>query len=225
MLDLLRDTNISNQRLDNCDSEPVEKGRYQRLVGHLIYLSHTRPDIAFAVSQVSQFMHTPNSKHFEAVLRILRFLKGTPGRGLFFKKSGDRKIEAYTDADWAEAIEDKRSTSGYCTFVWGNLVIWRSKKQPVVARSSAEAKLRSLAHGICEVLRLKNLLTEIGEPPDSSLKVYYDNMAAIDISHNPVHHDRKKHVEIDRHFIKEKIEDDTICLTYIPSTEQTAEAS
>ena len=109
------------------EDEPVDKGRYQRLVGRLIYLSYTRPDIAFAVSCVSQFMHSPSNTHMQAVYRILKYLKGTPGRGLLFKKNSGRGLEIYTDADWAGSVNDRRSTSGYCSFVWGNLVTWKSK--------------------------------------------------------------------------------------------------
>ena len=106
----------------NKDGIPVDTGRYQRLVGKLIYLSHTRPDIAFAVSVVSQHMHAPCEEHMEVVLRIVKYLKGSPGKGLFFNKHETRSIEGFTDADWAGSVEDRRSTSGYCTFVWGNLV-------------------------------------------------------------------------------------------------------
>ena len=100
----------------------VDKEQYQKLVGKLIYLAHTRPDISFAVSMVSQFMHSPRPEHYEAVLRILRYLKGTPGKGLLFANNGHLEVEVYTDADWAGSITDMRSTSGYCTFVGGNLV-------------------------------------------------------------------------------------------------------
>ncbi|PON82508.1 hypothetical protein TorRG33x02_217530, partial [Trema orientale] len=113
--------------------------------------------------------------------------------------------------------------SGYCTFVWGNLVTWRSKKQSVVARSSAEAEFRSLANGISELLWVKMLLEELQAPKIMPLKLYCDNKAAISIAHNPVHHDRTKHVEVDRHFIKEKIENGTLCITYVTSGEQTAD--
>ena len=104
---------------------PTDRGRYQRLVGKLIYLSHTRPDIAFAVSMVSQYMQSPYEIHMEVVYQILRYLKMTPGKGLYFKKNHSRLIEAFTNVG---SVEDRRSTSGYCTFVWGNLVTWRSKK-------------------------------------------------------------------------------------------------
>uniref|UniRef100_F6I6R9 Protein kinase domain-containing protein n=1 Tax=Vitis vinifera TaxID=29760 RepID=F6I6R9_VITVI len=95
------------------------------------------------------------------VYKILQYLKGTPRKGLHFGKHDQFKIEAFTDADWAGSIEDRRSTSGYCTFVFGNLITWRSKKQNVVARSSAEVKFRSIAHGICEVLWIKRVLEEL----------------------------------------------------------------
>ena len=107
---------------------------------------------------VSQFMHAPSHEHLEAVFRILRYLKGSLGRGLLYKNHGHLQVEGYTDVDWAWSVTDRRSTSGYCTFVGGNLVSWRSKKQSVVARSSAEAEFRALAHGICETLWVEKLL-------------------------------------------------------------------
>ncbi|CAH9082663.1 unnamed protein product [Cuscuta europaea] len=159
VLDLLHETGMSacrpidtpidpNQKLGNVkEGVPVNIHQYQRLVGRLIYLAHTRPDIAFAVSMVSQFMHNPFQEHLDATYRILRYLKSCPGKGLFFKRSDNRNAEAFTDADYAGSITDRRSTSGYCTYVWGNLVTWRSKKQNVVAGSSAESEFRSMDYG------------------------------------------------------------------------------
>lgn len=96
---------------------------------------------------VSQFMHAPCKEHMEAVYKILKYLKGTPRKGLFFRKNDQRRIIAYTDADCAGSGTDRRSNSGYCTFLWENLVTWRSKKQSVVARSSAEAEYIAMANG------------------------------------------------------------------------------
>ena len=179
-------------------------------MGKLIYLAHTRPNIAFAVSCMSQFKHSPYKSHLDAVYRILKYLKGTPGRGLMFKKNEGRNIEVYVDVDWESSVNDRHSTLGYCSYVWGNLVTWRSKKQTVVARSSAEAELRSTTLGICEILWLKMLLKELRIESKFLLRVYCDNKAAISIAHNPVHHNRTNHVEVDNHFIKEKIDDGTI---------------
>ena len=234
-LDLLKETGMLGCKPSNTPMDPfnkigskedmvaVDKGRYQRLVGRLIYLSHTRPDISFAVSMVSQFMNNPTEEHQEAVYRILRYLKMTPGKGLFFKRVASRDVEIFSDADWAGSLTDRRSTSGYCTYVWGNLVTWRSKKQSVVARSSAEAEVRAMAHGICEGIWLKRLLEELQLAPHGPMKLMCDNQAAISIAKNPVHHDRTKHVEIDRHFIKEKIEQKIIEVDYIPTRQQIAD--
>ncbi|RZC10452.1 Transcription initiation factor TFIID subunit 2 isoform B [Glycine soja] len=138
----------SNLKLGNEDnSAEVDKEMYQHLVGKLIFLSHTRPDITFAVSLVSQFMHCPREVHLQATYSILHYLKGTPGRGILYKRNGNTILEAYTDADYAGSITDRRSTSGYCTFLGGNLVTWKSKKQDVVARSSAEAEFWDMAQG------------------------------------------------------------------------------
>ena len=138
----------------------IDRERFQKLVGKLIYLSHTRPDIAFVMSMVSQFMHSPGQEHFDIACRILRYLKGTPGKGLMFRKQDNIQIEVYTNADWAISSTDRRSTSGYCTIIEGNLVTCRSKKQSVMARSSPEAEFRSLAHGICEAIWIKRLFED-----------------------------------------------------------------
>ena len=99
-------------------------------------------------------MHSSKESHLEVVYKILRYLKGFPGRGLFFKKGDNKKVEIYTDADWAGSAKDRRSTTGYCTYLWGNLVTWRSKKQSVVAKNSVETKFRVVAQGMCEGLWL-----------------------------------------------------------------------
>jgi len=208
----------------------IDKERYQRLVEKLIYLSQTRPNIAYALRIISQFMHQPQEGHMEAAMRIVRYLKETPGSRIMFQKHGHLNIEAYIDIDWAGNPNDKRSTSGYFTLVRGNLVTWRSKKEKVVALSTAEAKFRASAKGITEVLWIKKLITEIGFPPQLPSQLKCDNNAAckrcyttISISDNPVQHDRTKHVEVDKHFIKEKIEDSSIELPFVRSEDQLAD--
>jgi len=165
-----------------------------------MYLAHTRPDLAYALSVISQFMHSPSEEHMKVVTRILRYLKSSLGKGILFKKGDNLKIDGYTDADWAGSIQDRRSTSGYFTFVGGNLITWRSKKQEVVARSSAEAEYRGMAKAICELLWIKNLMQELQVEQTSPMRLYCDSKAACDIAPNHVQHDRTKHVEVDRHF-------------------------
>jgi Reverse transcriptase (RNA-dependent DNA polymerase)/GAG-pre-integrase domain/Integrase core domain/gag-polypeptide of LTR copia-type len=215
---------IQNLKLgESKDQIPVNRERYQRLVGKLIYLSHTRPDIAYAVSLVSQFMHSPNEEHMEAVIRIIRYLKGTPGKGIQFTKNENLKLTGYTDADWGGNIVDRRSTSGYFTFVGGNLVTWRSKKQGSVALSSAEAELVAVVKGICELLWLKKLMCEIGFEQGEEMDLYCDNKAAIDMCRNPIQHDRTKHIGINRHHIRDHIEKGNIRLLHVSTKEQFAD--
>lgn len=124
-----------NHRLYYCEDESLTNiSRYQKLVGKIIYLSLTRPDIAYIVRAVNQFMHNLRKPH------ILKYLKHVPRKGLIFKKHGNLRIDGYGDADWVGAAADRRSTSGYFNFVGGNLATWRSKSQLVVARSSVEAE-------------------------------------------------------------------------------------
>ncbi|KAL6974688.1 Beta-galactosidase 8 [Sarracenia purpurea var. burkii] len=217
------DTPIEVNHHLGSEGEHTDKERYQRLVGRLIYLSHTRPDISYAVGVVSQFMHDPRVPHLDVVYRILRYLKSAPGKGILFSNHGHLRLESFTDADWAGSIDDRRSTSGYCSFLGGNLITWRSKKQTVVARSSAEAEYRAMAHGVCELLWLQTFLLDLGLLDSGPMRLYCDNKAAINIAHNPVQHDRTKHIEVDRHFIKEKLNNGSICMPYVKSEDQLAD--
>nr|GFA51950.1 putative ribonuclease H-like domain-containing protein [Tanacetum cinerariifolium] len=163
--------------------------------GIFIYIAH-------AVGVVSRFMHQPQVAHMNAALRIVRYLKGTAGHGVLFRSNRHLNIQMYTDADGAGDKGNRRSTSGYFSLVGGNLVTWRSKKQKVVSLSSTEAEFRGIAKGLAEALWIRKLVSEIGFPPRGSTQIMCDNKAAIQISENPVQHDRTKHVEVDRHFIK-----------------------
>uniref|UniRef100_A0A2N9IIQ2 Protein kinase domain-containing protein n=1 Tax=Fagus sylvatica TaxID=28930 RepID=A0A2N9IIQ2_FAGSY len=158
--------------------------------------------------------------HMDAVHRILRYLKSALGKGLMFSKHGHLEVEEYIDADWVGSITDWKFTSGYFTFVGGNLVTWRSKKQNVVARSSAEAEYRAMLHGVCELLWLRILMGELGFNLEKPVNLYCDNKASISIAHNPVQHDRTKHVEVDRHFIKEKLTNEIISVPFVKYEDQ-----
>lgn len=125
-----------NSKLCEDDGERlIDVGRYQRLVGKLIYLSLTRPNISFVVGLVSQFMHSPTTVHLEVAYRILQYLKKNLGLGLLYVNNEIVRVEAYTDEDWVGSVSDRRSSLSYFTLVGGNLVTWQSKKQLVVARS------------------------------------------------------------------------------------------
>ena len=153
---------------------------------------------------------------------MLHYLKGNLGKGILCKKNNTLALEAYTDADYAGSIVDRRSTTGNCTFLGGNPVTWRSKKQNVVARSSAELEFRAIAQGLCELLWLKIILDDLRIQWDDPMKLYYDNKSA-NIAHNPIQHDKTKHIEVDRHFIKENLKEGVVCMSYVPSEHQLAD--
>ncbi|KAK8710039.1 hypothetical protein V6N13_145383 [Hibiscus sabdariffa] len=234
VLDLLKDTGLlgckpvdtpmdANISFNPTSTPCANKERFQNIVGKLLYLSHTRPDITFAVNVLSQHMHQPSVEHMQATLRVLKYLKGTPGHGLIFRKSLDRSVKLYTDSSWAGSLTHRRSTSGYCSFLWGNMVTWRSKKQAVISRSSAEAEFRALAQGICEGIWLLKLLKDIHPTAATGFELFSDNKSAIQLAKNPVQHDRTKHVEIDRHFIQENLKNGVVTLSYTQSAHQLAD--
>ncbi|KAK8593972.1 hypothetical protein V6N12_046045 [Hibiscus sabdariffa] len=175
--------------------------RFQQIVDKLIYLSLTRPDITFSVNILSQHMHNPSEENMAATYRVLKYLKGTLGHGLIFKKTSDRSVKVFTGSSWAGSLTERKSTSGYFTFLWGNLVTWRSKKQAVISRSSVEVEFRALAQGMCEGIWLLKLLREVGLNGATQFELLSDNRSVIQLAKSLVQHDRTKHVEIDQHFI------------------------
>ena len=213
-----------NVKLVPGQGEPLgDPGRYRRLVGKLNYLTITRPDISFPVSVVSQFLQSPCDSHWDAVIRILRYIKSTPGQGVLYENRGHTQVVGYTDADWAGSPIDRRSTSGYCVFIEGNLISWKSKKQDVVVRSSAEAEYRAMALATCELIWLRHLLQELRFGKDEQMKLICDNQAALHIASNPVFHERTKHIEVDCHFIREKIASGCVATSFVNSNDQLAD--
>ncbi|GKC25326.1 uncharacterized mitochondrial protein-like protein [Tanacetum coccineum] len=174
---------------------------YQKLLGKLIYLTHT--DISYAVHSLSQFMLSTLESHLKLNQRILRHLTQAPNKGIMISKGSNLNLCSYSD--WAKCRSTMRSVTGFSIFMGNSLVSWKIKKQTMVSRSSAEAKYRALASATCEVIWLTNLLQELNIKTAKPITMYCDNKAAIQIDSNPVFHDRTKHFEIDLHFIRDKM--------------------
>ena len=219
------DTSIEyNCRLNSHDGESLsDTTLYRQLVGSLIYLTVTRPDISYAVHVVSQFMAAPRSPHYAVVLMILRYLKGIIFDGLHFSSHSSLTLQAYSDADWAGDPTDRRSTTGYCFLLGDSLISWRSKKQTVVARSSTGAEYRALAATTAELIWLRWLLQDLGVDCSIATKLHCDNRSAIQIAHNDVFHECTKHIEIDCHFIRHHLLQGTLTLQSISSQDQLAD--
>ncbi|XP_073227016.1 uncharacterized protein [Cicer arietinum] len=219
--DTLMDPNV---KLLPGQGEPLQDpGRYRRLVGKLNYLTVARPDITFVVSVVSQFLNAPCDSHWNGVIHILRYIKNAPSKGLLYEDNGNTNVVGYSDADWAGSRSDRRSTSGYCVLVGGNLISWRSKKQNIVARSSAEAKYCVVAATACELTWLKQLLKQLKLGDVNVMKLICDNQVALHIASNPVFHERTKHIEIDFHFVRDKVLSGEITTNFVGSNDQLAD--
>ena len=193
--------------------------RYKRLIGKLNYLTVTRPDIAHSVSVVSQYMSSPTVDNWAAVQHILCYLKGASGRGILYSNHRHNRVECFTDADWAGSKEDRRSTSSYYVCVGGNLVSWKSKKERVVSCSSAESEDKAMAQSVCEMW-LHQLLMEVSIKTVVQAKLWCDNQVALHIASNPVFHEQTKHIEVDCHFVHEKIQLGLISIGYVKTREQ-----
>uniref|UniRef100_A0A2N9FLT4 Integrase catalytic domain-containing protein n=1 Tax=Fagus sylvatica TaxID=28930 RepID=A0A2N9FLT4_FAGSY len=189
-----------NNRLNIHDGEPLPDATlYRQLVGSLVYLTVTRPDISYAVHIVSQFMAAPRSLHYAAVLRILRYLKGTLFHGLHFSSQLSLILQAYSDADWAGDPTDRRSTIG------------------------TEAEYRALADTTAELLWLRWLLQDLGIDCSTVVPIHCDNRSAIQIAHNNVFHEHTKHIEIDSHFVRHHLLQGTLQLRSVSSKDQLAD--
>ena len=192
-------------------------------MGKLIYLTITRPDISYAVGILSQFMERPTKTHMKALLRVVRYLKKDIGNGLLFEKGQDMNLRVFSDSDYAGCPFSRRSISGYCVMFGNSLISWKSKKQQTVSRSSAEAEYRAMAHATCEAIWLISLFNDFGIKIKRPVRVLCDNQSAIYLTKNPVFHERTKHIEIDCHFLRDKVVEGIIEVEYVPTKYQLAD--
>jgi hypothetical protein len=197
--------------------------QYRSIVGGLQYLTITRPDISFAVNRVCQYLHAPRDTHWSAVKRILRYVRLTASFGLHLRPASSLLLSAFSDADWAGSPDDRRSTGGYAVFLGSNLIAWNARKQATVSRSSTEAEYKAVANTTAELIWVQSLLRELGVSQDRPPVLWCDNIGATYLASNPVFHARTKHIEVDFHFVRERVEQKLLQIKFISSKDQLAD--
>ncbi|KAG7559542.1 GAG-pre-integrase domain [Arabidopsis thaliana x Arabidopsis arenosa] len=200
-----------------------DASQYRSVVGSLQYLSFTRPDIAYAINRLSQFVHQPTDAHWHAAKRVLRYLAGTTTHGIKLNSSSPMAFHAFSDADWAGDNDDYVSTNGYLIYLGRNPISWSSKKQKGVARSSTESEYRAVANTAAEVRWLCSLLFEMKISLPTAPVIYCDNIGATYLCANPVFHSRMKHIALDYHFVRNQIQDGMLRVSHVSTDDQLAD--
>lgn len=202
-------------------SDPTQ---YRSVVGSLQYLSLTRPNIAFCVNRLAQFMHKPTMDHWTKVKRVLRYLNGSQDHVLYLRHQSPLCLHAFSDADWAGNPDDRSSTSAYVAFLGANPVAWYSKKQSRISWSSTEAEYRALASAAAELTWLQSILQKLHVkiPASPAPTIYCDNIGATNLCANPVFHSRMKHIALDYHFARDQVQKD-VRVSHVSTTDQLAD--
>ena len=200
----------------------VDATKYRSMIGSLMYLTSSRPDIVHATCLCARYQAKPTEKHLKEVKRIFRYLRGTANAGLWYTKDSSFELTAFSDADYAGCKDTSKSTSGGAQYLGENLVSWSSKKQDCTSLSTAEAEYVSLSACCAQVIWLKTQLTDYGFD-FHKIPIYCDSKSAIAISCNPVQHSKTKHIAVRYHFIKEHVEKGTIELYFVKTDYQVAD--
>ena len=216
-------TNVKLEKNDQI-SKAVNSIQYQSMVGSLLHLAGaTRPDIAYAIGVVSKNNANPTEAHLTAVKRIFRYLKGTISLKLRYKPSKETKLLGYSDADWANDLDDRHSTSGNVFIMTGGAISWQSQKQQTIALSTSEAEYMALGLATQEAIWLRRLLNDLHINTKEATEILEDNQGAIAMTKNPIGHKRTKHINIKHHFIRENVQAETITISYSPTDQMVAD--
>ena len=205
------------------EGEDVDPTLYRQLVGSLVYLTHTRPDISFAVSVVSRFLSSPKVPHWIAAKRILRYVKGTLTMGIYYSFHGDISLIGYLDSDWAGSVDDRKSTIGYVVYLGAGPISWCSKKQSTIALSTTEAEYTMANEAAKEITWLRAILSVLKQHHAGPSLLHCDNQSAISLSKNLVFHARSKHIEVYHHYIRHLLQQQVIHLQYCKTEDQIAD--
>lgn len=215
--------NVNEKLQLDDDIEKADGSYFRSLVGGLIYLTHTRPDISFSVGMISRFMHRPSKHHLGAAKRVLRYVAGTTGFGLWYFRSSNFNLYGYSDSDYGRCLDDRKSVSGNFFTLGSAAITWSSKKQPTAALSTSEAEYVAAASSTCQALWLRKILADLHQEQKGATKIFCDNLSAIAMAKNPVCHGRSKHIDIRHHFIRELVAEGLIELKSCSTEEQVAD--
>ncbi|XP_068343011.1 uncharacterized mitochondrial protein AtMg00810-like [Pyrus communis] len=215
---------VATEKLTKDDgSGAVSEELYRSIVGSLLYLTATRPDIMYASSLLARFMHCPTSKHFGTAKRVLRYIKGTLDYGLEYTKGKEAMLIGYCNSDWGGSPDDSKNTSGYVFSFGSGVFSWASVKQSCVALSTAEVEYISASNATAQAIWLRFVLEDFGELQTEATPLHCDNTSAIAITKNSVFHQKTKHIDRRYHFIKDALQEGIIDLIYCPTEEQMAD--
>jgi hypothetical protein len=201
----------------------VDETLFKQMVGSFMYLTATRPDLMYVVSLISRYMGKPTELHLLAAKRILRYLKGTTGLGILYKKGGDERLVGYADSNYAGDLEDRKSTSGYVFMIGSGAVAWSSRKQPIVTLSTTEAEFVAAASCASQAIWMKRILERLSQSQSKCTTIFCDNSSTIKLSRNPVLHGRSKHIDVRFHFLRDLTREGTVELVYCGTQEQLAD--
>jgi hypothetical protein len=207
----------------NDESPEANQTLYRSMIGSLLYVTTSRPNIMQAIGLVARFQDAPKETHVQVVKRIFKYLKGTLDFGLWYSRGEYFTLTTYTDADWADNVDDKKSTSGGAFFLGNSLVSWLSKKQSSVSLSTTEAEYIAATTCCTQVLWMKKTLQDIKVEYDQPISIICDNTSAINISKNHVMHSKMKHIPIKYHFLREHVAELSVKMEYIATKEQVAD--
>lgn len=197
---------VTKCKLSKIDESPdVDQTMYRSMIGSLLYLIASKPDIVQVVCMVARFQSAPKQSHVNVVRRIFKYLQGTLDYGLWYSKNDDFTLQAFTNADWVGCVDDKKSTSGGAFFLGGKLVSWHNKKQESISSSTVEAEYIAVVSCFTQVLWVKQTLKDILVEYSKPISIRCDNSSAINVSKSPIIHSRTKHIAIKYHFLREKV--------------------
>jgi len=213
-----------NLKLSSDDgTKEVDATMYRQLVGSLIYLTTTRPNLAYSVNVLSQFMSKSLESHWVAAKSVLRYLCGTVNYGILYIDASDVILAGFLDSDWEGNLDDRRSITGYAFSIGSGVIASSNKKQSSVALSSCEAEYQALCAATCEEIWLRRLLNDVGKEQKNSTSIKSDNQSTIKLAYNPVFHKNTKHIDTQFHFVTEKIQSKEITVEYCKTCDNMAD--